>query len=45
MAHNVLTIKNAEVKLTNTRTGTPTFNAFGDAIDEVTLQITATVTQ
>lgn len=35
MAHTLLTIKNATVKMANTRTGTPVFTDFSDAITEI----------
>jgi hypothetical protein len=40
MAHNILTIKNALVKLSPTRT-TPVFTEFGDAVDQAKVNISS----
>lgn len=40
-AHNILAIKNAVVKLANTRGGTPTFFTFEDALDLAQLNLTS----
>lgn len=42
MPHTLLTIKNATLKLAPTRTGTPVFTEFGDALTLAKLNFTST---
>lgn len=40
-AHNILVIKNAVLKLANTRGGTPVFNTYEDALDSAQMNLTS----